>query len=451
MNKAIIPAVLACLALAPFSHAQFDLPGLDASDLKSRAPSGGAWQDAAPFPVRDVSWNKAVGEPEKLKIGLVSKAERKEYITRAQLWRPEETLNLAAVDFKAGPYESNKYRPEELVTCNYIPMAEAYDSGKPNGMTPKFKCRDQRGKELKVKYGRDNGEVITEVAASWILTAIGAYADKMYPVRLTCPDCPSDPYKDETDKGSWPAGSMVAIEDKLGERIERKANSGIGFDEFHLMEDRVGAEALAGMTQFLGNSDNKAANQAIACHKKDIVVADQAAGKAVCLKPVVYLQDMGISFGGRGFFHNGRMDFDKWAKEKVWDDPARCALRLNTAMTSSLKDVDPSGRDMHQIGEKARQMMWRRLSLLSREQLTDIFTAARAPLRKPKHTAEEWADLFMRKVEMLRSPMGAATKPDFVCPFEVVPPNSAPPPAGKAANPGAAEAAVGSDDLVIID
>lgn len=428
MKKILTLAVMTVLACPAFAGvpagepgARFDLPGISAAGLEisdARVPE--------PFPVRVMDWSKAQDGPGKVKFGLVSKEERKSYIVRASLWRPAESLDVKAIDFKAGPYDPNKYLPEELVTCKYVPMKEAYEDGKPNGMTRKFKCEDAKGKRFKVKYGAENGEVITEVAVSWILTSIGAYADKMYPVRLTCPDCPSDPFKSEKDPGSWPANSMVAIEDKLGERIEFAANSGIGFDEFHLIEDRVGAEALSGMTHFFGNSDNKAPNQALACHKKDIA-ADPATGKASCLKPVVYLQDMGISFGGRGIYHNSRMNFKKWAKEKVWDDPKACILHLNNTHTSSLVGTDPAGRDLHQIGEKARQLMISRLSLLSREQLADIFTAARAPQREPQHTAEEWADLFLSKVEKLSKPLGDKTKPDFACPYEAVPPNSAQP------------------------
>jgi len=428
MKRIILLAVMAGLAGPALAKAwdeapgeRFELPAMSAADFYAADPAAAP----EPIPARDVNWARAQDGFAKVKFGLVSKAERRDYIAGAELWRPEESLNLGAVDFKAGPYSPNKYRPEEQVTCEYVPMAEAYDGEKPNGLTPKFKCRNAEGKKFKVKYGSDNGEVITEVAASWILTAIGAYADRMYPVRLTCPDCPSDPFKNENDRGAWPANSLVAIEDKLGERIEYKANSGIGFDEFHLITDRVGAEALSGMSQFFGNSDNKAPNQALACHKKDLVT--DATGRAVCLKPVVYLQDMGISFGGRGWFHNSRMNFRKWAKEKVWDDPAACVMHLNATHTSSLSGADSTGRDLHQIGEKARQLMIRRLSLLSRAQLIDIFTAARASSRSPQHTPEEWADLFLSKVEKLRNPMGSKTKPGFACPYQTVPPNSAPP------------------------
>lgn len=413
MRKLLSIAFFAATAANSAAAATFEDLAVSAADLQVLAVQ-------APAAV-----TPAAAEPAKLKIGLVSKQTRKEYITKAELWRPEGSFNTAAMDFKAGPFGKMKYAPDELVTCNYVPMKEAYETGKPNGMSPKFKCRGADGKDFKVKYG-GTGDVMAEVASSWVLTAIGAYADRMYPVRLNCPDCPSDPFKSEKDRGAWTQGQIVAIEDKIGERIEFEPNSGIGFDEFHLMPDRAGAEALTGMAMFLSNSDNKAPNQAMACQKKDVVASPD--GKAVCSKPVVYLQDMGISFGGRGFYHNSRMNFDKWRKEKVWDDPKACIMHLNYTHTSSIRGADPIGRDLHQIGEEARQILIKRLSALTRAQLVDIFTAARAPLKKPQHSAEEWADLFLSKVEQLRNPLGAKTKPGFACPYSVVPPNSAPQP-----------------------
>ena len=406
MKKLFFLAVIAAIAAPAQAQYDFDSLGISAAELKQASAA-----DLTPIKPEKV----------KLKLGLVSKPQRDEYVTRAAMFRPEGELRAAAINFKAGPYEKMKYQPEQLVTCNYVPMKEAYEGGKPNGMTRKFKCRDAEGKDFKVKYGEDNGELMTETAASWIFTGIGVYADRMYPVRVNCPDCPSDPFKSEKDPGAWKQGQIAVIEDKLGERIEYEANSGIGFDDFHLIQNRVEAEALTGLAMFFGNSDNKAENQAVGCEKKDLALAG---GQTVCQKPVVYLQDMGIAFGGRGIYHNKRMHYDKWRKEKVWDNAEACIMRLNRTHTSSLRDADKTGRDMHQIGEAARQLMLSRLSLLSREQLVDIFNAARAPLREPQHSAGDWADLFLARVDKLRRPLGDKTPADFKCPFEVVPANS---------------------------
>ncbi len=412
-------AILAGLAGNAFAaDGQFSSLGVSAAELQKASEAN----YAELIPARVWGAEKAQAGSKKPEFGLISEAERNAYIVKAALWVPEDQLNTKALDFKKGPFSPLKYEREELVNCKYVPNAEAYDAGKANGTTPKFKCEGEDGKKFKVKYGEKNGEVITEVAATWILTGIGAYADRMYPVRLNCPDCPSDPFKNEADRGAWQNGQQIAIEDKIGERIEFKPNSGIGFNEFYLMEDRVGAEALTAMAHFFGDTDNKAPNQAIACTKKD-TVPDPATGAAKCLKPIVYMQDSGVTFGGRGLFHNSRMNYDGWTGESVWLDPAKCIMRLHTAQTSSIQGTDPSGRNMHQIGEQARQMLIRRFSLLSREQLVDIFTAARAAKRAPQHSAEEWADLLLSKVQQLRDPMGDGGS--FTCPYEIVPANSA--------------------------
>ena len=188
----------------------------------------------------------------------------------------------------------------------------------------------------------------------------------------------------------------MAVEDKLGERIEVKADSGIGFDEFYMIEDRVAAEALIGLAHFLGHSDNKAPNQAIACLEKDMV-ADPATGKAVCANPIVYIQDIGAVFGrgGNMFLSKGKMNFDAWEGEPVWSDPKACRLHLRTFINGSLDGADPSRRDMHQIGEKARQMLIPDFPAFSRAQLSPSYGALGAD-RAPRHSAGN-GDLFIAK------------------------------------------------------
>ncbi len=417
MKKLLSAAMLAGLVGNSFAGEQFGLTGAGAPELKKAA----AADYTVIMPARVWGGEKANKGSGKLEFGFISDSERNAYIAKASLWVPESQLNTPALDFKIGPFPKMKYGVEEVVNCNYVPNAEAYEAGKANGTTPKFKCAGEDGKKFKVKYGENNREVTTEVAVTWILTAIGAYADRMYPTRLNCPDCPSDPFKNEADPGAWQNGQQIAIEDKIAERIESSTNSGIGFNEFYLIADRVGAEALSGIAHFFGNTDNKAQNQALACAKKDMAAG--ADGKAKCLKPIAYMQDTGVTLGGRGLFHNSRINYDGWKGESVWLDPSKCVMRLHTAQTSTIKGTDPEGRDMHQIGEQARQMLVRRFSLLSREQLVDIFTAARASKHAPRHSAEDWADLFLDKVRQLKDPMGDGGS--FACPFDIVPANSA--------------------------
>ena len=117
----------------------------------------------------------------KVKFGFVTKGERNAYIAKAKLWLPEESLDTAAMDFKRGPYVPMKYFLEETVDCKYIPMAIAYDGEKPNGKTPKFKCENPAGKNMKIKYGADNGEIQCELATTWLMAAIERLSSALPP------------------------------------------------------------------------------------------------------------------------------------------------------------------------------------------------------------------------------------------------------------------------------
>ena len=60
------------------------------------------------------------------------------------------------------------------------------------GNSPKFTCVIPPDDEVKVKFGRDNGEVYAEVAATRLFWALGFPADRMYPVqRVCCQGCPA--------------------------------------------------------------------------------------------------------------------------------------------------------------------------------------------------------------------------------------------------------------------
>src|SRR5438128_712187 len=151
--------------------------------------------------------------------GLTPKA-RLEAIRRGQVWT---RTDVPSMDLRAGPQGPGAFTPNETVRCEYVQKAMS-------GNSPKFTCaiaktddkgaiaksddkdaiakgdKDAIGKgddkgakgedkrdEVKVKYGRDNGEVYGEVAATRLLWALGFGADRMYPVRVVCRGCPPDP------------------------------------------------------------------------------------------------------------------------------------------------------------------------------------------------------------------------------------------------------------------
>ena len=103
-------------------------------------------------------------------------------IRRAEVWRP---TRVSSLDLEKGPEISRGFAPNATVQCDYV-------DEKLSGRSPKFSCALGRGDKVKVKYGKTNGEVYAEVAATRLFWALGFGADHMYPVRVICRGCPAD-------------------------------------------------------------------------------------------------------------------------------------------------------------------------------------------------------------------------------------------------------------------
>ncbi|HET7747377.1 MAG TPA: hypothetical protein VFM29_08755, partial [Vicinamibacteria bacterium] len=148
----------------------------------------------------------AAREPGPRTLARVSAAERTEMVRRAQVWAPIDTASL---DLMAGPREANGFPFEATVTCDYTTP-----DGPQSGGTPKFRCIVPPEDVVKVKYGKDNGEVYAEVAATRLLWALGFAADRVYPVKVVCRRCPIDP---------WTGGAEIVPEKTFDPAtIERK-------------------------------------------------------------------------------------------------------------------------------------------------------------------------------------------------------------------------------------
>ena len=110
-------------------------------------------------------------------------------LRRARVWfKPEQPIAEADLGVtNAGP---DGFLEDAVVNCTFKIEGAA-------GTTPKFACALPDGDEIKVKYGRDNPEVYTEVIATRLLNALGFPADRMYPVaKVRCFGCSADPFKD---------------------------------------------------------------------------------------------------------------------------------------------------------------------------------------------------------------------------------------------------------------
>src|SRR5690242_7951824 len=92
------------------------------------------------------------------------------------------------MDLRAGPPGASAFTPGQEVSCQFLQRPHG------KGSTPKFACTTASGDELKVRYGKTNGEVYAQVAATRLLWALGFYANRMYPVKVACQGCSADPF-----------------------------------------------------------------------------------------------------------------------------------------------------------------------------------------------------------------------------------------------------------------
>ena len=289
-------------------------------------------------------------------------------IARAQVWAPTQ---IGSMDLKAGPQGADAFKPNESVTCRFVDR-------KMSGASPKFSCELAAEDEVKVKYGRDNGEVYAEVAATRLMWALGFPTDRVYPVRVVCLGCPPDPARRRDDRRDQVVFDPAAIERKMAGRvIETSPDSGWAWPELDLIDEASGGaprahrDALKLLAVLLQHTDSKPVQQRLMC------VSDQPDDvREVCSQPVMMVSDLGLTFGQANVFNRngvGSANFEEWAGADIWLDPARCIGNLPRSHTGTLENPP--------IKEAGRKFLAGLLVQLSDAQLRDLFEVARFPER----------------------------------------------------------------------
>lgn len=331
--------------------------------------------------------------------GRLSSAQRVAVLRRAQVWQP---VDIRTLDIRKGPDEPGAFSPDELVECDYLDRKLA-------GASPKFECRLASGDEVKVKYGQANGEVYGEVAATRLLWALGFGADRMYPVKVICRDCPLGL------PGSLPAPDrrgrlfeVAAIERKLpGHDLEGRDVQGWKWVEIDFPSQADGGapkahrDALKLVAALLQHTDNKAIQQRLMCLDKG-----KKGSGADCERPLMMLNDVGLTFGRANEFNDAALsavNFDRWSTTPVWKDDTGCVARLRGSISGTFEDPV--------IGEEGRAFLAGLLAQLTDRQLRDLFEVARVDRRSraPHERAQapasidEWVGAFKQKRDQIAS------------------------------------------------
>lgn len=330
--------------------------------------------------------------------------QRLAYLREASVWAPIDTASL---DLRRGP-AGGRFAPGTTLGCDFV-MPE----GKPAGYTPKFLCRTPDGKTWKIKYGRDNREVYGEVIGSRLLWALGFFSDRIDPVSVECRGCPEDPFDFMKGSHFWEDGELppksevrsfepAIIESYHGTLMESAPEQGVDWDELlgetsadaaRAREQRVHREALSLLAAFLQHADSKPSQQTLSCAARG--VRRSASGTETCDAPQIYLGDIGAILGDGWKYKRAsttKIDYALWKQTAVWEDADACVATVHGRPNASLHDVA--------VSEPARRFLVERLSLLSRDQLREIFAVARVELLG-EATADEWADLFLERARQI--------------------------------------------------
>jgi hypothetical protein len=310
--------------------------------------------------------------------------QRAEAIRHATVWMP---VDVKSMNLKAGPPGPQAFAPGATVTCTYFEK----DHGQ--GSTPKFHClmpTGPVGRELKVRYGKTNGEVYAQVAATRLLWALGFPANRMYPAKVACRGCSADPF---TTRPAPDATAPILFdpatidEDYPGTTVENSSDEGWAWKELDQVDPKAGGasvaerDALKLLAAFIQHTSNKSINQRIVC-------ADPPA----CSKSVMMIADLGKTFGRANSGNDdlvGAVNFQEWSHVPVWKGAVVCVANLHWTWSGSL--ADPL------ISEAGRAFLANLLNQLTDAQLTDLFTVARFTDRDPTATVAQWVEAFKAK------------------------------------------------------
>ena len=281
-------------------------------------------------------------------------------IRRAQVWM---RTDVPSMNLKTGPKGPGAFAPDATVNCDYVEK-------KLNGRSPKFTCKLGPKDEVKVKYGKENGEVYGEVAATRLLWALGFGADRMYPVRVVCQQVRQDPAANSKSK----PGEVHSIRRRLSENgkgqiLETEPGSGWAWPELDLVEETAGGaprshrDALKLVAVFIQHTDSKPEQQRLMCLPGEHI----AENGEPCLHPFMMINDLGLTFGHATQYNRNlvsSVNFEQWSRAKVWSDPKACIGDLTRSQTGTLGSSSYQ-RSRSQISRRSARPTHRRAAARS--------------------------------------------------------------------------------------
>ena len=351
-------------------------------------------------------------------IDLSGPAERRQFIQTAQIWSKPE-VPIESQDLSRPPSGCSDFSPDDTVTCKFTPPKR---DGGGAGWTPKFKCVDDKGRSLKVKYGRTNAEVYHEAFTARFVQALGYFADCDYPVKkVICEECPEDPFRYGNDyrrSRENPKEVLATREfdaamietsfsdtDAVAE-VDGKAIEGWGFDESltpdfksDSQEQMLAREGLTLLMALLQHVDNRRSNQRLHCGVKAKTLADCPSDQRFML-----VSDLGATLGAFKLpkaLEDGGVEVAPslshffWDHAPIWKNWAGPERSDCTVQVIAFDTIEPATLKTLQISEPGRKFLADLLAKLSDRQLEQLVAYAKLGQRETTKamTAELWASI----------------------------------------------------------
>jgi len=281
-------------------------------------------------------------------------------------------------------------------------------------------------KYLKPPYPDHNprfNEVFTAVATTRIMWVLGFPADHVYPAgAANCVGCTSDPF------GNKLADNTASIADAPTIFKVVNAERDLPWDQINPEDDetwswtdaakfysdgewthqqKVEFDAYRLALGLIHYYNALPQQNRLVCAEWEPAVAGHS---KVCRKPMIYVHDLGSTFGKkRSFFDlfgtNPRGSFEAYEPQTVFLNPGNCELRATL-----LGDK--------QVLKEAQDLMIQRLERLDRETVMSIFQVARFNMMDQKQlrrlraagsqnvdeaALEQWTNAFLKRIDEVRT------------------------------------------------
>lgn len=340
-------------------------------------------------------------------------------IQRAQVWFPPDMNHFSIEKSDYPTAQGLSYHPGEEIICRFDASVTA-EKKKASGKTRKFWCNiDNYDKIVKIKYfpsnPDDNKEVFSGAVSTRLFRALGFMANRAYSVSVNCPNCPDNPWDVDNknqkmrvkpfspaliefkpagksiigEKEGWPWPDLDLIDPSLPSAIQETMKTHRG--------------ALRLLAAFVQHSDNKTEQQSLICLDSIKTVE----GKQFCDKPVMYVHDLGATWGGGGKFSTNaaKMSFNDFVDQCMWDNAdSNPIANLNTSLSGSFGD-----KQLKSISENSRQFLLGLMKEFASQpvRVRQLFEVAQLDkmheLKNEKITIDHWVTAFNIKLNELNA------------------------------------------------